>query len=124
MIHPSRPRHSGRRERQEVVERAREVKDDQAQAEDAEGHHLVRPARARGPRYEHGYSHAGQLRDLRRAAAVRRRHARVAVIYSPSEGLSGRNHKETWAGCIVSFTTPTSSLFNASRVFLASYFLR
>jgi hypothetical protein len=28
--------------------------------------------------------------------------------YSPSEGLSGRNHKETWAGCIVSFTTPTN----------------
>jgi hypothetical protein len=111
---------------------------------------------------------AAQLSYLRRAAAVRRRRARNAVIserlaanagtlvaarpklggqkeaepvrtrsYSPCEGLSGRNHKETWAGCIVSFTTPARSSFNASRsvsslslaekaskVFLASYFLR
>jgi hypothetical protein len=49
---------------------------------------------------------------------------------------SGRNHSETWAGCIVSLTTPTSSppkasrsvssrslAEKASRVFLASYFL-
>jgi hypothetical protein len=48
----------------------------------------------------------------------------------------GRNHTETWAGCIVSVTTLTRSLFNASRsvsslslaekasrVFLASYLL-
>ena len=56
---------------------------------------------------------------------------------SPSEALSGRNHKETCAGCIVSLTTPTRSLLSAfrsvsslslvekaSRVFAASYFLR
>ena len=53
------------------------------------------------------------------------------------ETVSGRSHKETWAGCIVSRTTPTrfslkasrsvSALSleeKASRVFLASYFLR
>jgi len=34
--------------------------------------------------------------------------------YSPS-GVLGRNHKETWAGCIVSLTTPTRSSFSASR---------
>jgi hypothetical protein len=51
--------------------------------------------------------------------------------------VSERNHKETWAGCIVSLTTPTRSSLNASRsvsslsltekasnVFAASYFLR
>jgi hypothetical protein len=51
--------------------------------------------------------------------------------------VSGRNHKETWAGCIVSLTTTTTSLLRASRsvsslslaerasrVFLALYFLR
>jgi hypothetical protein len=56
---------------------------------------------------------------------------------SPFGAVAGRNHKETWAGCIVSLTTPTTSLFSAcksvsslsfaekaSRVFLASYFLR
>src|SRR5215208_7346211 len=56
---------------------------------------------------------------------------------SPFCAGSGRNHKETCAGCIVSLTTPTSSLFSACRsvsslsfaekassVFLASYFLR
>ena len=55
----------------------------------------------------------------------------------PFDAESVRNHSETWAGCIVSLTTPTSSLFsasrsvsclsfaeNASRVLLASYFLR
>src|SRR5215207_9155009 len=49
---------------------------------------------------------------------------------------SGLSHTETWPGCIDSLTTPTSSLFSASRsvsslslaeklsrVFLASYFL-
>ena len=48
-----------------------------------------------------------------------------------------RNHSETWAGCIVSLTTPTRSSLSAarsvslrslaekaSRVFTASYFLR
>jgi hypothetical protein len=53
------------------------------------------------------------------------------------EAVSGRSHKETYAGCIVSLTTPTSSAFKASRsvssrslaekaskVCLASYFLR
>jgi hypothetical protein len=60
--------------------------------------------------------------------------------YSPLLRLepgSGRSHKETWAGCSVSLTTPTSSSFSASRsvsslnlaekassVFLASYLLR
>src|SRR5215212_2201767 len=34
---------------------------------------------------------------------------------SPFEAVSGRNHTDTCAGCIVSFTTPTSSLFCASR---------
>ena len=56
---------------------------------------------------------------------------------SPFEAVSGRNYTDTCAGCIVSFTTPTSSLFSASRsvsslslaekfsrVFLTSYFLR
>jgi hypothetical protein len=51
--------------------------------------------------------------------------------------VSGRNHKETWAGCIVSLTTFTSSSLRAcrsvssrsfaekaSRVLAASYFLR
>jgi len=55
----------------------------------------------------------------------------------PLGGNSGLSHKEMWAGCIVSLTTPTSSLLKvsrsvsfrslaekASRVFLASYFLR
>jgi hypothetical protein len=55
----------------------------------------------------------------------------------PLRGSSGRSHSETWAGCIVSRTTPTKSSLNASRsvslrnwaekasrVFLASYFLR
>jgi hypothetical protein len=54
----------------------------------------------------------------------------------PFRGASGRNHKETYAGCIVSLTTPTRSSLKASRsvssrsfaekasrVFLASYFL-
>jgi len=53
------------------------------------------------------------------------------------EAVSGRSHSETWAGCIVSLTTPTRSSLSASksvssrslmekasRVFLASYFLR
>jgi hypothetical protein len=53
------------------------------------------------------------------------------------DAVSGRNHKETWAGCIVSLTTLTRSSLKASRsvsslslaekasrVFLASYFLR
>src|SRR5829696_7808949 len=55
----------------------------------------------------------------------------------PFGTVSGRNHTGTCAGCIVSLTTPTSSLLRASRsvsslslaekasrVFLASYFLR
>ena len=55
----------------------------------------------------------------------------------PLRGSSGRSHKETWEGCIVSLTTPTRSSLRASRsvsslslaekasrVFLASYFLR
>src|ERR671916_759813 len=59
------------------------------------------------------------------------------VVCCSFEPVSGCNHKETWAGCIVSLTTPTSSSFSAarfvaslsltekaSRVFLASYFLR
>ena len=29
--------------------------------------------------------------------------------------VSGRSHKETWAGCIVSLTTPTRSSLSASR---------
>ena len=60
--------------------------------------------------------------------------------YSPLlrlEALSGRSHKETWAGCIVSAATPTRSSVRASRsassrhlaekvsrVFLASYLRR
>ncbi len=53
------------------------------------------------------------------------------------EAVSGRSHNETCAGCIVSPTTPTTSLVSASRsvssrnlaekaskVFAASYFLR
>jgi hypothetical protein len=53
------------------------------------------------------------------------------------EAVSGRNQSETWAGCIVSFTTLTRSSLKASRsvssrslaekaprVFLASYVLR
>src|SRR5215217_7844532 len=56
---------------------------------------------------------------------------------SPFGAVSGRNHKETWTGRIVSLTTPTRSLLSvarsvslrslaekASRVFTASYFLR
>jgi hypothetical protein len=56
---------------------------------------------------------------------------------SPFGAVAGRNHTDTCAGCIVSFTTPSRSIlrasrsvsfFNlvekASRVFLASYFLR
>jgi hypothetical protein len=55
---------------------------------------------------------------------------------SPFEAVSVRSHSETWAGCIVSLTTPTRSPLSASRsvssrnwaekasrVFLASYFL-
>src|SRR5215204_4791305 len=55
----------------------------------------------------------------------------------PFEVFSGRSHSETCAGCIVSLTTPTRLPLNASRsvsslsfaekasrVFLASYFLR
>jgi hypothetical protein len=65
---------------------------------------------------------------------------RVRSCYSacwPFKVVSERNHKETWAGCIVSLTTPTRSPLNASRsvsslslvekasrVFLASYFPR
>jgi hypothetical protein len=53
------------------------------------------------------------------------------------EAVSGRSHRETWAGCIVSLTILTRSSLSASRsvsslslaekasrVFLASYFLR
>jgi hypothetical protein len=53
------------------------------------------------------------------------------------EAVSGRSHKETWAGCIVSLTTSTRSSLKASRsvsslsfaekassVFAASYLLR
>ena len=59
------------------------------------------------------------------------------VVCRSFEAVSGRNHTETRAGCIVSLTTPTRSPLNASRfvssrsfienpsrVFLASYFLR
>ena len=66
-----------------------------------------------------------------------RRIGRYRTSCLPFGGLSGRNQSETWAGCIVSLTTPTRSSFNASRsvsslsleekaskVFLASYFLR
>jgi hypothetical protein len=55
----------------------------------------------------------------------------------PLDPVSGRSYKVTCSGCIVSLTTPTSSLFSASRsvssvslalnassVFLESYFLR
>src|SRR5215204_7802047 len=58
------------------------------------------------------------------------------VVCRPFEAASGRSHKETCAGCIVSLTTPTRSSFSASRsvssrslvekasrVFCASYFL-
>ena len=58
------------------------------------------------------------------------------VVCRPFGVVSGRSHKETWAGCIVSLTTPTRLSFSASRsvsslsvvekasrVFLASYFL-
>ena len=31
------------------------------------------------------------------------------------ESVSGRSHRETWAGCIVSLTTPTISSLKASR---------
>jgi hypothetical protein len=64
----------------------------------------------------------------------------TVAVYLPGPpfgAVSGRNHTETWAGCIVSFTTPTRSPFRASRsvssrslaakasrVFLASYLLR
>ena len=54
----------------------------------------------------------------------------------PLGGSWGRSHSETWAGCMISFTTPTRSSLSASssvsslslaekasRVFLASYFL-
>ena len=38
------------------------------------------------------------------------------------EAVSGRSHKETCAGCIVSLTTVTSSAFSASRsVYLSSH---
>src|SRR5215207_4480179 len=66
-----------------------------------------------------------------------RRIGRYRTSCLPFGGLSGRNHIETWAGCIVSLITPARSLFSvsrsvpsrslaekASRVFLASYFLR
>jgi hypothetical protein len=56
--------------------------------------------------------------------------------FSTFRDVAGRNHREMWAGCIVSLTTPTRSSLNASRsvsfrncaekvskVFLASYFL-
>ena len=56
---------------------------------------------------------------------------------SPPEFESGSSHSEAWAGCIVSFTTPTrSSLKDSksvsslsieekdSKVFLASFLLR
>ena len=33
----------------------------------------------------------------------------------PLDAVSGRNHSETWAGCIVSLTTPTTSLLRACR---------
>jgi hypothetical protein len=35
-------------------------------------------------------------------------------VCSPFVGASERNHTETCAGCIVSLSTPTRSLFNAS----------
>jgi hypothetical protein len=54
----------------------------------------------------------------------------------PLGGSWGRSHSETWAGCMISFTTPTRSSLSASRsvsslsmaekasrVFLASYVL-
>jgi hypothetical protein len=60
-----------------------------------------------------------------------------SCVSLPLGGGSGRSHKETWAGCIVSLTTPTSSSLRApklvssrnlaekpSSVFLASYFRR
>jgi hypothetical protein len=63
--------------------------------------------------------------------------ATYSCPFLPLGGNSCRSHKETWAGCIVSLTTPTrlslkasrsvSSLSlaeKASRVFLASYFPR
>src|SRR5919112_1199612 len=63
-------------------------------------------------------------------------YAGVRGFASP-RNRSGRNHIETWTGCIVSLTTPTRSSLKASRsvsslslaekvsrVFLASYFWR
>src|SRR5215213_4575451 len=65
--------------------------------------------------------------------------SRIAALclFSFRAGESGCNHSETCVGCIVSLTTPTRSSLKASRsvsslslaekasrVFLASYFLR
>src|SRR5919107_5617890 len=80
----------------------------------------------------HGERQQGNVRK-------RRRHYQhySGQACSPFEGVSGRSHSETWAGCIVSATTPTRSSLRASRsvssrkraekalrVFAASYFLR
>jgi hypothetical protein len=88
-------------------------------------------------------------REIRRehaSGAIRASDCRLALTdlmrYESSPlfcfwAVSGRSHKETWAGCIVSFTTPTRSLLKASRsvsslslaekpsrVLAASYLLR
>src|SRR5215217_681465 len=60
----------------------------------------------------------------------------TALFFLSFRAGSGCNHKETWAGCIVSLTTPTRSSLRASRsvsslsaaekasrVLAASYFL-
>jgi fumigallin biosynthesis monooxygenase-like protein len=75
--------------------------------------------------------------------ALHQRHLHPGFLVGQSdapsffEAVSGRSHNETWAGCMVSRTTLTSSLFSASksvsslslaekasRVLAASYFLR
>jgi hypothetical protein len=61
------------------------------------------------------------LFTLRSAGSEVRSSARLArpLGYSrpllPFGGVSGRNHKEKYAGCIVSLATPTSSVFSASE---------
>ena len=79
-----------------------------------------------GAGYDRGSVRGGK--EAARPLGIRR--------YSPSEGLSGRSHKVTCAGCIASLTTPTRSSLRVPRsvssrnralkavsVFAASYFL-
>src|SRR5918994_3248407 len=112
--------------------------EEQDQHQEPSGGHGPSPRRAvpRCPIEERDEAHGERQQGKDRQPRCRYRHE-PSQARSRFRAVSGRSHRETWVGCIVSLTTPTSSSFSASRsvsslsltekasrVFLASYFLR